>query len=63
MLTGRTRSIYAKVDIPAGAVITKDMLKCVRPEAILLPEHMSSILGATTKKVISKDDPITWEMI
>jgi N-acetylneuraminate synthase/N,N'-diacetyllegionaminate synthase len=57
------RSIFAKVDIPAGAIITEDMIKCVRPEGGLLPKYWDCVVGRKAKMDIVKETPITWEGI
>lgn len=57
------KSIVAKVDIPAGAIITKDMLAIKRPGTGIEPGHLGSVVGQRAKLHIRKDQKITWEMI
>ena len=57
------RSLYAKVNIPTGTVITAEMIKCVRPEKGLKPEFVEYIIGRTARVDISEEDPITFELI
>jgi len=52
------RSIVAKVDIPAGAVITEDMLAFKRPGTGVAPKDISTILGKKTRQFIKKDELI-----
>ncbi len=52
------RSIVAKVDIPAGTVITEDMLAFKRPGTGVSPKEVSTILGKKTRRFIKKDELI-----
>ncbi len=57
------RSIFAKVEIPAGTVIKKEMLVTLRPAIGLEPKHLESIVGQKTKVHIRRNEPITWDKI
>ncbi len=57
------RSIVAKVDIPKGATITKDMITFKRPETGLSPKYYKEIIGKKARKKINKDEVITFELI
>lgn len=57
------RGLYARVDIPAGAVITEEMIKCVRPEAELFPKHWDWVVGRIARTEIKKDQPITRDLL
>ena len=50
------RSIVSKVDIPAGAVITEDMLAFKRPGTGVAPKDISTILGKKAREFINKDE-------
>ena len=52
------RSIVAKVDIPAGTVITEDMLVFKRPGTGVAPTDVSKLIGRKTKYDIKKDELI-----
>ena len=52
------RSIVAKVDIPAGTVITENMLAFKRPGTGVAPKDVSTILGKKTRLFIKKDELI-----
>lgn len=54
------RSIVAKVDIPEGVIIMKDMLDIKRPGIGIEPEHIERIIGKRAKVNIKKDKLITW---
>jgi N,N'-diacetyllegionaminate synthase len=57
------RSLVARVDIPAGAVIKKDMLAIRRPGTGLEPIFMDSIVGEVTVKKIARGEVITRDKI
>ena len=57
------RSIFARVDIPAGSVITVEMIKCVRPENGLPPKYWEWVVGRVAKVNIHQEEPITREVI
>lgn len=57
------RSIHAKVNIPKGVKITKDMLVIKRPGYGIKPKFIDIVVGREAKKDIKKDEWITWEMI
>ena len=50
------RSIVSKVDIPAGAIITEDMLAFKRPGTGVAPKDISTILGKKAREFINKDE-------
>jgi N-acetylneuraminate synthase/N,N'-diacetyllegionaminate synthase len=57
------RSIFAIVDIPAGTVISREMLAVLRPAAGLEPKHIGGLVGRRAKKDIKPYEAITWEKI
>lgn len=57
------RSIFAKVDIPAGTIIKKKMLVALRPAIGLGPKHIENIVGKRAKRAIKRHEVITWEKI
>ena len=57
------RSVHAKVDIPKGTKITKDMLIIKRPGYGIKPKFIDIVVGREAKKDIKADEWITWEMI
>jgi N-acetylneuraminate synthase/N,N'-diacetyllegionaminate synthase len=57
------RSIHAKVNIPKGTKITKDMLIIKRPGYGIKPKFIDVVIGREAKKDIEEDEWITWEMI
>ena len=57
------RSIHAKVDIPKGTKITRDMLIIKRPGYGIKPKFIDMVVGREAKKDIREDEWISWEMI
>lgn len=53
------RSIVARVSIPAGAIITHDMLDIKRPGTGIEPKNLNLIIGKRTKKEIKSGELIT----
>jgi N,N'-diacetyllegionaminate synthase len=54
------RSIVAKKEIPKDAVITEEMLTLKRPATGLPPDYLNIILGRTTKRIIKKDELVSF---
>ena len=57
------RSLFANVDIPAGTIITKDMIEILRPAIGLLPKQINTVIGKKAKVSIKKYEPVTWNKI
>ncbi len=57
------RSIHARVDIPKGSKITRDMLIIKRPGYGIKPKFIDIIVGREAKKDIKEDEWITWDAI
>jgi len=57
------RSIFAKVDIPAGAAITKEMLTILRPAIGLEPKYIEGVIGRKAKVGIMQYEVITWDKV
>ena len=57
------RSIFAKVDIPAGAIIQKEMLTVLRPAIGLEPKVFNMVVGKKSKVYIKQHEPITRDKI
>jgi sialic acid synthase SpsE len=63
-LTARTyarRSIVARVEIPEGTKIARDMLICKRPGTGISPKQLGSVIGMTAKKNIKADEILRWD--
>ncbi len=57
------RSIHARVDIPKGTRITREMLATKRPGLGIHPRFMEIIVGRRAVRDIEADEWITWEMV
>ncbi len=60
------KSLMAGCDIPAGAVLTPEMLYAMRPQMYakgLPSEEYENVLGKVAKTNLKKFDPITWEVL
>lgn len=52
------RSIHSVVDIPAGAVITREMVALLRPPTGLAPSELPRVLGSRTRRAIPAWTPL-----
>ncbi len=57
------RSIFAVKDIPAGAPLTRDNIRVIRPGHGLAPKHLVTVLGQTARSAITRGTPITMDLI
>ncbi len=57
------RSIFARVDIPRGTVISEEMLAILRPGVGLKPKFLELVVGRESRRDIRANEPITWELI
>ena len=58
------RGIYAATNIPEGAIISRDMLKIVRPCVNTLePKNIDLIIGRVARKNIAAHEPVSREEI
>ena len=57
------RSLFAVKDIKAGDLITKDMVRSIRPGHGIHTRYLTKILGKKAKIDIEKGTPFSWNMI
>jgi len=57
------RSIYISKSIAAGATISPDNIRCVRPGFGLSPKHFESLIGKKARKDLFVGTPLKWEDI
>ena len=57
------RSLFAKVDIPRGTVITEEMIEPLRPAIGILPGYLHLVVGRKASVDIPEGEPITWERV
>lgn len=53
------RSLVARVDIPAGTVITREMLDIKRPGTGIEPKYINLVIGKKTKETIKSGEVLT----
>jgi sialic acid synthase SpsE len=63
MFTLGRRSLVAAREIPAGTVITAEMLASKRPGYGIAPKHRDLVVGRRAAVNIKYDDVITWSMV
>lgn len=54
------RSLHAKITIPAGSVISEDMIVCKRPGYGIAPHQLPDLVGCRTTETIDEDAWINW---
>lgn len=57
------RSVVAAHAIPAGTIITEDMLTVKRPGWGVKPRDLDRLVGRAARVDIDEDDVVTWEMV
>jgi N-acetylneuraminate synthase len=57
------RSLYAVKDIPAGAELTAEDVRSIRPGYGLAPKHLPEILGRRAGRPIARGTPISWSLL
>lgn len=57
------RSLYAVADIPAGAQLTRDNIRTIRPGFGLPAKHIREVLGTKAKSDIALGTPISWDLV
>jgi len=55
------RHVVANRAIPAGTILTEDLLEGKRPEAGISPEHMDLLVGRTVKRDLKENEAVLWE--
>jgi len=57
------RSLYFSRELAAGAVLTRENVRCVRPGLGLAPKHLPEILGRKTKQAVRPGTPVSWDLL
>ncbi len=57
------RSLYVVRDVPAGAVLTKDDVRSIRPGYGLEPAQLPAVLGRTAARALKRGEPLAADMI
>jgi N-acetylneuraminate synthase len=61
--TAFRRSLYAVADIPAGAPLTHDNVRAIRPGFGLAPKFFDTVLGMRAKAAIARGTALRWELL
>lgn len=57
------RSLYIVQDLQAGAILTPENLRCIRPGMGLSPKYYDSLLGRTVNQDLKRGTPIKWSLL
>jgi N,N'-diacetyllegionaminate synthase len=57
------RSVVTAVDIPAGTVLTADLLQCRRPATGIAPRDLQQVIGRRTKSALVAGDVLQWALL
>lgn len=57
------RSLIAARDLPAGTVLTPEMVTVKRPGFGIAPKHLDLVIGRTLRTAVEADDVLTWAMV
>lgn len=55
------RSLYFVKDLPAGATVTADAVRSVRPGFGLPPKALDAVLGSTLRQAVRANTPVSWD--
>jgi pseudaminic acid synthase len=58
--TAFRRSLYVARDVKAGAVLTCDDVRCIRPAHGLAPRHFAEVLGRSAARDLSAGTALRW---
>ncbi|MEL7199135.1 MAG: pseudaminic acid synthase [Pseudomonadota bacterium] len=57
------RSLYVVEDIQAGASLTRDNVRSIRPGQGLAPKHLPEVLGKTASRDLKRGEPLLWDAV
>lgn len=57
------RSLFAVADIPAGAPLTPENVRSIRPGHGLPPKEIDRVLGRASRVAIARGTPLSWDLI
>ncbi len=57
------RSLFVARDVVAGATLTCDDVRSVRPANGLAARHLPEVLGRTARRALKAAEPLTWDMV
>ncbi|RJP33171.1 MAG: N-acetylneuraminate synthase [Phycisphaerales bacterium] len=57
------RSVVAAVDLPAGAVLTAEVLAVKRPGGGIEPAELDHLIGRRLTAPVAADEPLSWQVV
>lgn len=60
---GFRRSLYVVRDVPAGAELTPEVVRSIRPSHGLPPRCLPLVLGRTATRDLARGEPLDWTMV
>jgi pseudaminic acid synthase len=57
------KSLFAGRDIAAGAVLTAEDIRCIRPGHGLPPADLPKVLGRSARRAIARGTPLAWDLL
>ena len=57
------RSVYITRDLAAGALLTPENVRVIRPGLGLAPKYYETVLGKRVNRDLKRGTPLSWEMI
>ena len=60
-INAQRKSLYSRIDIPAGEIVTSDAVTIKGPGGGLQPRYIDIVIGRTARRDLKADHPITWE--
>lgn len=55
------RSLYVVADVPAGEVLTKSVIRSIRPGYGLAPKFLPQVLGRRATRALKRGQPLGWQ--
>jgi N-acetylneuraminate synthase/N,N'-diacetyllegionaminate synthase len=55
------RSLHLRSDLPAGAILTQDMLIALRPAGFIAPGELSRVIGRRLRHALAAGSQLRWE--
>lgn len=57
------RSLYVVADVPAGAPLTEQNVRSIRPSLGLAPKHFETVLGRRATRDLTRGEPLSADMV
>lgn len=57
------RSLYFVKDLPAGAEVTAEAVRSIRPGFGLPPKYLEKVIGSRTVSAVKRGDPVSWSQL